>query len=60
MKPSRLVNNLVLTVCVLSASIAFSQEQTVEIDQDPLISELLILKSKMTESNELGDRKQIK
>lgn len=53
------INNLLLVFCVFFSLNTWAQENSTNIEQDPLIPELLILKSKMTESNELGDRYKI-
>ncbi|WP_121666808.1 SPOR domain-containing protein [Mesonia aquimarina] len=53
------LNNLLLVFCIVFSLNAVAQDNTKNIEQDPLIPELLVLQSKMTESNELGDRYKI-
>ena len=50
---------LLLTSCITFSITVSAQQATSSIEQDPLIPELLILKSKMTENNELGERYKI-
>lgn len=54
-------NTKVLTLFVFLTFYAFAKAQTaqVQVSQDPKISELLILKSKLTNDNELADRYKI-
>lgn len=50
---------LFLTTCIFSGLRLNAQENKSNITADPLIQEMLVLKSKMTESNELNERYKI-
>jgi len=50
---------LFLSICTLSLTNLNAQESKSKINTDPLVQELLALKSKMTESNELNERYKI-
>lgn len=50
---------LFLASCIFSGSHLSAQESKSQITADPLVQELLVLKSKMTESNELNERYKI-
>lgn len=53
------IKYLVLATCMISYTTTNAQQRNGSIEQDPLIHELLVLKSKMTENNELGERYKI-
>jgi len=50
---------LSLSLCVFGLTNLNAQENKSHIQADPLVQELLVLKSKMTESNELNERYKI-
>lgn len=49
----------ILTILFLSSLSSFSQEGQITIEQDPMIAQLIALKSKMTQSNAFGERYKI-
>lgn len=59
MTKNKSVIYLFLASCIFCGSHLSAQERKSKITADPLIQEILVLKSKMTESNELNERYKI-